>query len=188
MQKSIDSVNAVVKADQHYSDQLQHLPDRMQGIVEKSTLSSLDKDQFMEGVRKGFSGLKALAIRQQAMETEKKWESETVGLYEFAIAHAGTIRVKGDHLTIYGTQTLNEFNDRMQRAQQQREGLTKLNEQLDREQQASLQEAGLTKKILDSTTTRSEGLLRVSAVGPGVEFKSGKLDLSRTSRTRSRIS
>lgn len=148
MQRSIDAVHAVVKADQHFGDQLQHLPDRMQTIVDKSTLSSSDKDEFMQGVRKGFSGLKALAIRQQAMETEKKWESATVGLYEFAMAHAERIHVKGGHITIYGAPTLNEFNDRMQKAENQRSDLTRLNEQLDREQQASLQEAGLTKKDL----------------------------------------
>ena len=148
MQKSIDAVHGVVKADQHFGDQVQHLPERVQAIVDKSALSSSERDEFMQGVRKGFSGLKALEIRRQAMETEKQWESETVGLYEFAMANAGRLHVKGDHIAIYGASTLNEFNERMQKAQKLRGDLTRLNQQLEREQQATLQQAGLTKKDL----------------------------------------
>jgi hypothetical protein len=144
MQKSIDAVRGVVAADERYSDKVDSIPDRMQASVDRSSLSNSDKREFMEGVRKSYGNVKTLQIRRQAMVTEEKWQVATVGLYEFAMAHATTLRRDGTKLRIEDQKVRSEFNERLDQAQKLRADLVTQNKQLESAQRAALQQAGLT--------------------------------------------
>jgi hypothetical protein len=133
-----------VAADERYSDKVDSIPDRMQASVDRSSLSNSDKREFMEGVRKSYGNVKTLQIRRQAMVTEEKWQVATVGLYEFAMAHATTLRRDGTKLRIEDQKVRSEFNERLDQAQKLRADLVTQNKQLESAQRAALQQAGLT--------------------------------------------
>jgi hypothetical protein len=148
MQKSIDAVRGVVAADEQYSEKLDSIPDRMQASVDHSSLSNSDKREFLEGVRKSYGDVKTLQIRRQAMVIEEKWQVATVGLYEFAMAHATTLRRDGAKLRFEGKKVRSEFNERLDQAEKLRADLVTQNKQLESAQSAALQQAGLTLKDL----------------------------------------
>jgi len=148
MQKMIDAVHGAVKADGHFNDQLEHWPERVQGILDKSNLSASDKEGILGGFRSAFQQSPLLDVRRKVVAAEGLWETETVGLYQFALSKADRIQVIDKQIVVSGAQNLREFNDRMQRAANARIELNKMNKELEKIQQPAIQQYGLTKKDL----------------------------------------
>jgi hypothetical protein len=146
MQGSIDAVRGITAADERYSKQLEGLPARIQGYVDRSRLSDSDKRDFMAGIQKSDGDLKTLQIRRQAMGTEKQWEDATVGLYQFTIANQTLLQVDGATLRISSERVRRSFDDQMTKAQKLRDDLAKQNAQLESAQREALQQAGITPK------------------------------------------
>lgn len=148
MRGMIDAVHGIAAVDERYSKKLESIPERMETYVGAATLSDSDKKDFMAGVRNSYGSQKAIQIRRQAMATERKWEAESVGLYEFALKNSARVRVAGDQLIIPDARTRNEFNDRLEKAEKLRQEIVKLNSELETAQKAALQQIGLTPKDL----------------------------------------
>jgi hypothetical protein len=148
MQRSIDAVRGVAAADARYSNQIEHIPERIQPIVDRADMSDSDKRDFMAGIRESYANMKLLQIRRQALEAEGRWADATVTLYNFAIANAAKVRVDGENLRIGNDQIRGQFNAQLEKAQKLRDDLLQLNQQLETAQGAALQGSGLTPKDL----------------------------------------
>lgn len=148
MQASIDAVRGIAAADRRYSQTLQGIPDRIEAMVNASSLSESDKRDFMAGVRKSYGNQKTLQIRREAMDVEQQWEDTTVALYEFCMTNAARIRRHGDRLAIGNEQVRLGFNQRLEKALSLRKELRKRNDELEAAQRAALQASGVTMKDL----------------------------------------
>lgn len=146
MQRSMDAVRGAVAVDQHYSQQLESLPQRVQAKVDSSGLSDSFTTGFTEGIRKSYGDSKSLTIRRKAMEVEGQWADTTVAFYQFAMANATRIRVEGPHLVIGNEKVRAEFNERMKKSQALHENLDTLNAQMESAQREVMQQTGITRK------------------------------------------
>ena len=148
MQRSRDAVRGAALVDQHYSEEMESLPDRIQARAVQAGLSDSEAKDFTEGMRKSFGDSKALSLRRKAMEVERQWAEVTVALYEFAMANAAWIRVDGPHLVIANEKVRTAFTEQMKESQTLRESLTTLNAQMEVAQREGMQQLGMAPKDL----------------------------------------
>jgi hypothetical protein len=146
MKRSVDAVRGTLSADQEFSSQFQVWKEKLKQDTDHSSLSDLEKRDFMKGIDEKMGNSKILTLHSQIVEAEAKWVDSAVGLYTLAIANQGKIAADGSRIVINDENVRAKFNRELEDSKQLRADMRSLNSQMARLQRERMQQIGLTRK------------------------------------------
>ena len=98
--------------DEHSSKKLHQLPQTIQALLQKSTLSQKDQLDFLTSFQNQFGSSDVMKSHEVMITTEEKWANATTDLYDFTLQHLSQITAKKTTLVISSTAVKTQFDTR----------------------------------------------------------------------------
>lgn len=141
---SMDVVRNVVLEDKKFSQEINTWSERAKALVDQSSLSDDDKQEFMKGFQGAFMGSKILSTRTEAISAEAEWSEAALDLYSFALENKPRVVIRGSNIIINDEKVRAQFNEKRERYETLRKKVADLNNQLEQLQQTALKQYNLT--------------------------------------------
>ncbi len=148
MGQAIAAVNKVNEIDGEFSNKLDHYVDDARALVEASDLTAQEKEDYMIGMQRAYITSDSLAAYHDVRSAEEQWRAATVDLYNFALQHAASIKVKNRQILLVGKSLTDQFNARLKNSRDLRSKLRDANQRLVSAQTAGMKKLGIDKSDL----------------------------------------
>ena len=144
MQHMLSIVQQKLALDNETFTKIQQMPQMMAAHLEKSHLSELGKKDFLKGATSQFQSSEIIHARQQSIVAEHDWGSATIDLYNFALEHSSQITVDGASIRIGSPGVRDQFNRRLQHAQESSHAFNASVQKVFAARKAVMQSVGVT--------------------------------------------
>lgn len=112
-----EQVNQILAVDEETSSALNQMPDLVKRHLARSSLSEIQKENFLNGFLGSYNKSKALEAERLMGVAAHNWVTATIDLYTYASQHRGEIIVIGDHIVIKNRPIRGQFNAKLARAE-----------------------------------------------------------------------
>jgi hypothetical protein len=148
MQNCIDAVTQKLSLDRQTSEAIEGWQAKVSAQLDQTDLPADEKQKYLKGFSESFAGSNFLGARRKMMDSESQWADATVDLYHFSKEHAREISTEGDRIRIGIGPTRNEFNEKLDKAEQQRKGFLDQAKVVNDIRAANMKQAGVTQSDL----------------------------------------
>jgi hypothetical protein len=106
MQKVITQLRAIQAVDEKYSS-LEPIIKKMEDRVAAANVSEGEKQEFLKAMRGGME--QKLGVRRDLLRKEQDWVKNSIGLYDFAIAHLADYSIQDNKIYFRNDAAKREF-------------------------------------------------------------------------------
>jgi hypothetical protein len=141
-QEGLEQLHALYDVDTQQEQKVREIMADLRQVLEKYAGSASEREAMLRGYDNSIAA--QLAMRQEAVSTEKAWVDAIDDLHTYAGAHRDAIQVSDGHLIINDSVVRTEFNTKMDFQDQQRRAFLKAQQQFNQSQAESLRKMGLS--------------------------------------------
>lgn len=149
--KAIEQLQAMDAVEEKYAS-MDPLIQKTKERVFASSLSDSEKRDFWSGFEGSFR--KSLKPRDDVNTVERTWLKDSIVLYEFMKANEGSFRVKDNKVIFASTDLLNAYNEKLQKADDERKAFLAAKEKFRKFQEEGLGQIGLKPSDFGATTPK----------------------------------
>jgi hypothetical protein len=146
--QAIEQLRAMEAVEAKYAS-MEPLLQKTKERLFASSLSDEEKKEFWNGFEGSFR--KSLKPRDDVNEIERLWLNDSIGLYEFMKANEHSFHVKDNNVVFASTDLLNEYNEKLQKADGERKEFLAAKAKFKKLQEEGLGKIGLKPSDLGAT-------------------------------------
>ena len=139
-----EQLATMLRLDSEQEGQMLQATQRMRERAQASALSAADKREFAEGFERGLAH--SSELRSKVIMAEREWAEAAQEVYSYALANLSVIRVEGDRIMVDDEGVLAGFNDRLDRAREQRIRFQQAKDAFDKDARGYRQEHGIAEQ------------------------------------------